>query len=95
MGATVVISLFFFLIYKITFIAMECHDTYGTYLCAGVIGMLTFQVFQNIGMTIGLLPITGIPLPFFSYGGSSLLTYMIAVGIVLNVQLRTRKYFFE
>ncbi|QFT87288.1 Rod shape-determining protein RodA [Bacillus sp. THAF10] len=94
-GATVVISLFFFLIYKITMIALQCHDTFGSYLCAGIIGMLTFQVFQNIGMTIGLLPITGIPLPFFSYGGSSLLTYMIAIGIVINVQMRTRKYFFE
>lgn len=94
MGATVVISLFFFLIYKITMVALECHDLYGTYLCTGIIGMLTFQVFQNIGMTVGLLPITGIPLPFFSYGGSSLLTYMIAIGIVINVQVRTRKYFF-
>lgn len=94
-GATVVLSLFFLLLYKITFIALQCHDPYGSYLCTGIIGMITFQVFQNVGMTVGLLPITGIPLPFFSYGGSSLLTYMIAIGIVLNVQLRTRKYVFN
>ncbi|WP_223700877.1 FtsW/RodA/SpoVE family cell cycle protein [Sutcliffiella deserti] len=94
MGAIVVLSLFFLLLYKITFVALQCHDPYGSYLCTGIIGMITFQVFQNVGMTVGLLPITGIPLPFFSYGGSSLLTYMIAIGIVLNVQLRTRKYVF-
>lgn len=94
MGTTVVLSLFFLLLYKITFVALQCHDTFGSYLCTGIIGMITFQVFQNIGMTVGLLPITGIPLPFFSYGGSSLLTYMIAIGIVLNVQMRTRKYVF-
>ncbi|WP_078381639.1 FtsW/RodA/SpoVE family cell cycle protein [Sutcliffiella halmapala] len=95
LGATVVLSLFFLLLHKITIIALQCHDPYGSYLCTGIIGMITFQVFQNVGMTVGLLPITGIPLPFFSYGGSSLLTYMIAIGIVMNVQLRTRKYVFN
>ena len=50
---------------------IESNDPYGSYICAGIVGLLTFQVFQNIGMTIGLLPITGIPLPFVSYGGTS------------------------
>ena len=62
-------------------IALESNDPFGSYICAGTIGMFTFQVFQNIGMTIGLLPITGITLPLMSYGGSSLLTYMIAYRI--------------
>ncbi|MFD1735343.1 FtsW/RodA/SpoVE family cell cycle protein [Bacillus salitolerans] len=94
-GASIVISLFFILIYRMIHIALECNDPYGSYLCTGVIGMITFQVFQNIGMTIGLLPITGLPLPFISYGGSSLATYMLAIGIVLNVRSRTRKYMFD
>ena len=55
---------------------------------AGVIGMLLAHVFENIGMTMGLMPVTGIPLPFLSYGGSNLLTNMIAVGIVENVWMR-------
>ena len=56
-------------------IAIESNDPFGSYICAGTIGMFTFQVFQNIGMTIGLLPITGITLPLMSYGGSSLLIH--------------------
>ena len=59
---------------------------------AGVIGMLVFQQVQNIGMTIGLLPITGITLPFISYGGSSLLSYMILIGIILNINEEKGKY---
>ncbi|MDF0727940.1 FtsW/RodA/SpoVE family cell cycle protein [Cytobacillus sp. S13-E01] len=94
-GASIVISLFFLMIYRMIHTALESHDPFGSYLCAGVIGMITFQVFQNIGMTIQLLPITGLPLPFISYGGSSLATYMIAIGIVLNVRSRTRKYMFD
>ncbi|KXG10192.1 Rod shape-determining protein RodA [Anoxybacillus sp. P3H1B] len=94
-GASIVISLFFLLVYRMVHIALESHDLYGSYLCTGVIGMITFQVFQNIGMTIGLLPITGLPLPFISYGGSSLATYMLAIGIVLNVRSRTKKFMFS
>ncbi|PJW14996.1 rod shape-determining protein RodA [Geobacillus sp. Manikaran-105] len=93
-GSSIVVSLFFLLIYRMIHIALESNDLYGSYLCAGVAGMITFQVFQNIGMTIGLLPITGLPLPFISYGGSSLATYMLAIGLVLNVHSRTRKFMF-
>ncbi|MCP8968330.1 FtsW/RodA/SpoVE family cell cycle protein [Ectobacillus ponti] len=95
LGGSIVISLFFLLIYRMIHIALESNDPFGSYLCAGTIGMFTFQVFQNIGMTLGLLPITGITLPFMSYGGSSLLTYMIAVGFILNVRSRTKKYMFD
>lgn len=93
-GSSIVVSLFFLLVYRMVHIALESNDLYGSYLCAGVAGMITFQVFQNIGMTIGLLPITGLPLPFISYGGSSLATYMLAIGLVLNVHSRTRKFMF-
>ena len=94
-GTSVVVSIFFMLIYRIIHTSLESNDPFGSYLCAGVIGMLSFLVFQNIGMTIGLLPITGLPLPFISYGGSALLTNMIAIGMVLNVASRTRKYMFD
>src|SRR5690625_7827301 len=83
------------LIYRMIIIAINCRDIFGTVLVTGVIGLLTFQVFQNIGMTVGLMPITGITLPFISYGGSSLLTNMMAIGIVLNVHFNTRQYMFD
>lgn len=94
-GASLVISLFFILIYRMIHIAIESNDPFGSYLCAGIVGMITFQIFENIGMGIQVLPITGIPLPFLSYGGSSLLTSMLAVGLVLNVRSRTRKFMFD
>jgi rod shape determining protein RodA len=94
-GASILISIYFILIYRLVQIALTCNDTFGSYLVAGVIGMILFQVFQNIGMTIGLMPITGLALPFISYGGSALLTNMIAIGIVLNVAMRTKVYMFD
>lgn len=95
LGTSIVIALFFLLIYRIIHIALETHEAFGSYLCVGVTGMITFQVFQNVGMTIGLLPITGIPLPFISYGGSSILASLIALGLILNVSSRTRKFMFD
>ncbi|MDQ0339736.1 rod shape-determining protein RodA [Caldalkalibacillus uzonensis] len=94
-GASVLIAIYFILIYRLVQIALTCNDLFGSYLVAGIIGMLVFQVFQNIGMTIGLMPITGLALPFISYGGSALLTNMIAIGIVLNVHMRTKTYMFD
>ena len=72
----------------------KIQDT-DKFIVAGILGMLIFQQIQNIGMTVGLLPITGITLPFVSYGGSSLLSYMLIVGILLNISLKkstTYKY---
>ncbi|TRM11939.1 rod shape-determining protein RodA [Lentibacillus cibarius] len=94
-GSSIVITLFFLLIYRLVYIALQSNDRYGTYLVTGMIGMFAYQIFQNIGMSIQLLPITGLPLPFLSYGGSSTLTYLLAIGIVLNVHSRTKKYMFE
>ncbi|TCP22316.1 cell division protein FtsW (lipid II flippase) [Scopulibacillus darangshiensis] len=93
-GAAVVISLFFMLIYRMIHAAIGTHDPFGSYICTGLIGMFTFQIFENIGMTIQVMPITGITLPFLSYGGSSLLTSLMAVGLILSIQSRTRKYMF-
>lgn len=94
LGATLLIVIYFLLFYRMIIIAFSCNNMYGSYLVSGVIGLLVFQIFQNIGMTIGLMPITGLALPFISYGGSALLTNMIAIGIVLNVSIRTRHYMF-
>jgi len=94
-GASILIILFFFLIYRIVRIGIESKDRFGTYVAAGMIGMWAFTIFENIGMTISLMPITGIPLPFISYGGSSLLTNFIAVGIILNIGMRRKPLMFE
>lgn len=68
--------------------AQLARDDFGALLSVGILVMLAFQLFQNVGMTMGIMPITGIPLPFVSYGGSSLLTTWAAVGLVLNVRMR-------
>ena len=77
---------------KIFFIAIKNIPLTDKFVLAGIIGMLIFQQIQNIGMTIGLLPITGITLPFISYGGSSLLSYMILIGIILNIREEHSNY---
>ncbi|MBP3952731.1 rod shape-determining protein RodA [Bacillus suaedae] len=94
-GATVLIIIYFLMFYRMIIIAATCNNLYGTYLVSGIIGFLVFQVFENIAMTIGLMPITGLPLPFVSYGGTSLLTNMVAIGLVLNVGMRTKHYMFQ
>ncbi len=93
-GGALLIMLFFLLIYRMIRIAMTTDDLFASYVISGIIGMLVFQIFENIGMTIGIMPITGITLPFISQGGSSLLTNMAAVGIVLGVGMRRRKTMF-
>lgn len=94
-GSSVLISIFFLLIYHITKVGMETKNNFYTYMCVGVISMITFHVFQNIGMTIGLLPITGIPLPFISYGGSSLMGNMLALGLIFSIRYHYKKYMFS
>jgi rod shape determining protein RodA len=94
-GASVLISLFFLLVYHITKVGMETKNDFYSYICVGVISMITFHVFQNIGMTIGLLPITGIPLPFISYGGSSLMGNMLALGLIFSIRYHYKKYMFS
>ncbi|MTD31574.1 FtsW/RodA/SpoVE family cell cycle protein [Planomicrobium sp. YIM 101495] len=94
-GASVVIILFFMLIYHLTKITLQLKDVFSTYVCAGIIAMIAFHVFQNIGMTIQLLPITGIPLPFISYGGSSLIGNMFAIGIVFSMKFHHKTYMFD
>ncbi|MFJ7728410.1 FtsW/RodA/SpoVE family cell cycle protein [Neobacillus sp. NPDC097160] len=94
-GASILISLFFLLVYHITKVGMETKNNFYTYICVGVISMITFHVFQNIGMTIGVLPITGIPLPFISYGGSALMGNMLGLGLIFSIRYHYKKYMFS
>ncbi|WAA09258.1 FtsW/RodA/SpoVE family cell cycle protein [Fervidibacillus albus] len=94
-GASIVISLYFLLIYHLIKIALETKSPFNAYIMAGIISMTTFHVFENIGMTIQLLPITGIPLPFLSYGGSSLMGNMLALGVVFSIKFYYKKYMFS
>jgi len=94
-GSSLVIGLFFVLIYHLTKIALELKDSFSLYVCTGVIAMITFHVFENIGMNIQLLPITGITLPFISYGGSSIMSNMLAIGLIFSMKFHHRTYMFE
>ena len=76
-------------------IAYGSKDKLGSYICMGVAAMWLFHTFENIGMTIGLMPVTGIPLPFISYGGSSMVTNCMAMGLVLNVALHSKTLHFS
>src|SRR5205807_9546414 len=87
-GSAVLLGLFAIFLWRGLRIAMLSKDLFGTLLAAGVVAMLAFQMFINIGMTIGVSPITGIPLAFVSYGGSSMVTTYIATGLLLNVHMR-------
>lgn len=84
-GAVLVILLLFLIIARCIKAAQNANDLFGKYICIGIASMLIFHTFENAGMCIGLMPVTGIPLPFISYGGTSLMTNMIAIGIVLSV----------
>ncbi len=94
-GASLVITLYFVLIYHLTRIALELKDPFSVYVCTGIIAMIAFHVFENVGMNIQLLPITGIPLPFISYGGSSLFSNMLAIGLVFSMKYHHRTYLFD
>ncbi|MEK8127238.1 FtsW/RodA/SpoVE family cell cycle protein [Paenibacillus filicis] len=87
LGSSVLLICYFILIYRLVIVAMNSRELIGSYVVIGITGMLVFQIFINIGMHIGLVPLTGISLPFISYGGSSLLTNMIAIGLVMSVSI--------
>jgi len=87
-GAAVLLSLYGILLWRAFRVAMLSRDPFGSYMAAGIASMLALQMFVNVGMNVGIMPITGIPLPFVSYGGSSLLLNFAAVGLLLNVHMR-------
>lgn len=90
MGGLIVIALLVAIVIRCLTIGMNARNNLGRYICIGVAAMFSFHIIENIGMCIGIMPVTGIPLPFFSYGGSSMLTNMIAIGLVLNVKYRSK-----
>src|SRR3712207_6104509 len=90
-GAIFLLCLYGLLIYKFIKIAKNSKDIFGTIITVGVISTFLFSIFQNIGMTIGLMPITGITLPLMSYGGSSILSNFMSIGLVLNIGMRRKK----
>jgi rod shape determining protein RodA len=87
-GAAALLALFGFLLWRALRIATLSRDLFGTILAAGIAALWAFHIFVNIGMTVGIMPITGIPLPFISYGGSSLITNYFAIGLLLNIHMR-------
>ncbi|MEN6461989.1 MAG: rod shape-determining protein RodA [Syntrophomonas sp.] len=94
LGAAFIVLLYGGLILRAIFIGHNSRDMYGTLIVVGITAMWLFHVFENIGMSIGLMPITGIPLPFLSYGGSSMVTNLLAVAVILSVNVRGRKLVF-
>lgn len=93
-GAVFVVVLLFAIIWRCITTAQNSPTPFGKYMCVGVAAMLIFHTFENIGMCMGLMPVTGIPLPFISYGGTSLLVNMTAMGLVMSVGIRSRDTLF-
>ncbi|WP_413407020.1 FtsW/RodA/SpoVE family cell cycle protein [Paenibacillus amylolyticus] len=90
-GASVLLLLYFILIHRLVLIALECKDRAGPYLIVGIIAMLLYQIFVNIGPFIGLMPLTGITLPFISSGGTSIMINMISMGLVMSIKVHTEE----
>ena len=89
-GAAFVLALYALLIWRTLRILTMAKNLYGTLIAAGILGMLMFQVFVNVGMTIGIMPITGVPLPLMSYGGSSVLVTFTAIGLLQSIHIQAR-----
>lgn len=90
-GMVFLIGLYIAFIFRLIYAAQQARDFYGTLIVIGVLGMFGYQIIQNIGMTVAVIPVTGVTLPFVSYGGSSMLTSMANLGLVMNVYMRRKK----
>jgi rod shape determining protein RodA len=90
-GSSALLLLYFLLVYRMILIAIQCNNLSGSLIITGIVSMLVFQIFQNVGMFLGILPITGITLPFISYGGTSLLINMLCIGIVQSIRVHQEK----
>ncbi len=87
-GSLIVLLFFLMLVVRGLTIAYGCRDTFGTILASGITILIFWQIVINIGMVMGLMPVVGVPLPFISYGGSSIITMMICIGILMNISMR-------
>lgn len=94
-GSIAILILIFFILMRCLYIAMNSRDMYGSFMVVGLTGMMGFHFIENIGMCIGILPVTGIPLPFISAGGSAMITNYFATGIILSVSMRRRRTIFN
>lgn len=94
-GAVFLLFLYFLLLYRAIMISRSSGDSFGSLLAGGIFSMWLFQVFINVGMTLGIMPVTGIPLPFMSYGGSALIVNMLCTALLLNIYLRRKKLMFD
>ncbi len=88
-GASALLVVYGVLAWRVLRIAQLARDTYGRLLCAGIFALLVFSIFENVGMNMGIMPVTGIPLPFLSYGGSATIGFFAAIGIVISVHSRS------
>jgi rod shape determining protein RodA len=87
-GGAALLLLYSLLAWRLWRIALLSSDFFGTLVAIGVLAMFAIQIFENVGMTMGIMPITGIPLPFMSYGGSAVIASFVAIGLVLSIQMR-------
>ncbi|SHH83771.1 rod shape determining protein RodA [Caloranaerobacter azorensis DSM 13643] len=90
-GGLVLLLLYFIMLYRLIIIAKNSKDLTGSLIVIGIAAMISFHIIENIGMTMGLMPVTGIPLPFISYGGTFLLANLISIGLVLSIGMRKDK----
>ncbi len=90
-GGIVVLALFALLVWRILFIGWRAQDAFGMMIAAGLASMILFQLLVNVGMVVGIMPVTGIPLPFITYGGSSLISLLFGMGILQSIRMRSHK----
>lgn len=93
-GCLVILGLYLLLLSRALRIAIRAKDSLGTLIVTGVVTMFTFQILVNVGMTIGIMPVTGLPLPLLSYGGSSMMVNTMALGLIFSINLRDREILF-
>jgi rod shape determining protein RodA len=89
-GGLLLLGLFFVLIWRMLHVATIARDRFGVLLAVGIATIFLFHVFVNVGMTMGMMPVTGIPLPFISYGRSNLVVSMISLGLLQNIAMRSK-----
>ena len=94
-GACFLVFMYFLLISQMVKVTFDTKNEFYAYVSTGIIMMILFHVFENIGMSIGLLPMTGIPLPFISQGGSALIANMLGVGIIMSMRYHYKSYMFS
>lgn len=94
-GTSFVVFIYFLLIYNMVKVVYETRNEFYAYIATGIVMMIVFHIFENIGMNIGLMPLTGIPLPFISQGGSALVGNMLGVGLIMSMRFHHKSYYYS